>query len=159
MLEWIKKNMRIKNNIWYIGFPAVYMFFAGTLAWIFALRGKWFSNSLLAPPAWLFLTIWLVVFGLLAASMANLLVKLKNPNTLIFLHILNGALCALYSYLFFYVETMPGTLFLCTLMLTLSFFILKFTLDRDKPAALFFLPYIGWLAFLTALLYNLTLFA
>lgn len=148
----------IKKNTLYIVFSAVYMFFAGTLEWIFALRGNWFAVSAFAPPAWIYLTIWILIFASFSISLAIVLIKRACFNLLVLTHLLNGALCAFYAYLFFYSSHAANALLLCAVMFFISFFLFKYTLDFDELAAILLLPYVLWLAVILAFSYYTVLF-
>jgi tryptophan-rich sensory protein len=100
----------------------------------------------------------MAMFGLLAASVAILLMKQQRFSLISLLYLLNGALCSLFSYLFFSANNATGTLLLSAAMLLISFFIFRYSLDSCMLSAGLLLPYVFWLAFLVDLIYFTVLF-
>jgi benzodiazapine receptor len=113
--------------------------------WYEALQKPWFN-----PPNWLFGPAWTVLYILIAIAGWRTWVfnRASRAMTLWWVQL---ALNFLWSPLFFTLHSIGGALLVVSLMLLsiLAFIALRW--NRDRVAALLFVPYAAWVAFATSL--------
>ena len=106
------------------------------------------------PPDWLFGPAWTLIFALIAASAVKSWWDVPAGGArqlIVLLFVVNGALNALWSVLFFALRR-PDWALVEVLLLWLSIVVLIYVLsDYSAPAAWLLVPYLLWVSFASAL--------
>lgn len=114
-----------------------------------------FAASPLTPPPIVFPIAWTILYGLLAASFALILIRSDGKEGLLYL--LNGVLGVLWTYIYFGKANPGGALILLVVLIALTLYMFYRAYQTDRLAACLLLPYLLWLAFATVLTYDLAL--
>lgn len=114
-----------------------------------------FAASPLTPPPIVFPIAWTILYGLLAASFALILIRSDGKQGLLYL--LNGVLSVLWTYIYFGKANPGGALILLVVLIALTLYMFYRAYQTDRLAACLLLPYLLWLAFATVLTYDLAL--
>jgi tryptophan-rich sensory protein len=118
---------------------------ADTAAWYQSLQKPFFT-----PPNWLFAPVWLVLFGLMAASLT--IIWNKDPNAqdargwvpLFFTHLL---LNAAWTMFFFGLHALLISLIEIALLLAAIVILMCGAFEIDKRAGYLLIPYLLWVSF------------
>lgn len=114
-----------------------------------------FTASPLTPTPIVFPIVWTILYGLLAASFALILIRSDGKQGLLYL--LNGVLSVLWTYIYFGKANPGGALILLVVLIDLTLYMFYRAYQTDRLAACLLLPYLLWLAFATVLTYDLAL--
>ena len=134
-----------------------YMFLMEVIGWVFASRGSWAVRGGSTPFSIVFYLVWTALFAALAVSLCLVLIRTRGRGIVPALHFLNGALCALYPYLYFELGNVLGALNLCVILFLFSFYLFRRTLEVEPPAGYLLIPYIIWLGVAVVLSYQVAL--
>ena len=128
------------------------------LAAYFTDISEWFlslNKGPLMPPGPVFQIGWGILYVLLAASFAIVLVKCEGGGWLPYL--VNLALLALWCYVFFE-RRQIGTAFLLIVCIAVeSILLFGYAYKRSKLAGYLLLPFVAWMGFATALNYYIVI--
>jgi benzodiazapine receptor len=123
--------------------------------------GSWYdmlAKPSFNPPSWLFFPVWSALYILMGISLFLVLMEKRRGREVTIPLALFGAqlvLNALWSYLFFYLES---TLLGLAGILVLWIFILATTItffSVNRVAAILLIPYLAWVSFAAVLNYAL----
>jgi benzodiazapine receptor len=120
----------------------------GNIAWYnHQRRPSW------RPPNWLFAPAWTGLYALLAASTTRVLRAPASTvrDQAIRSYAVNAVLNALWSWLFFAWKLRGPAAFEIALLLASLIVMLSQSAQVDRPAALMLVPYLAWVAFASAL--------
>lgn len=154
VIKTVKKYLEYAK---YAALAVAYMFLMEVLGWVFVSQGLWSTLGGSSPFALVFYIVWTVLFAALALSLALVLIRTKGRGIVPALHFLNGALCALYTYLYFDRMNVFSSLNLTVFLFLASFYLFKKTLEVEPPAGYLLIPYIIWLGVAVVLSYQVAL--
>lgn len=131
---------------------------AGIVAGLFSMNAKEIFSSLqlpsFAPPAWVFMPVWIILYILMGISFFLILRKGKETpgvKSALFYFVLQLIFNVLWSVLFFTLNLRAAALVdIVILLIYIAITTYKFS-KIDKTAAVLMIPYLVWVAFAAVL--------
>lgn len=115
--------------------------------------GEWYASldkPPFNPPDWVFGPVWTVLYVMIAVAGWRIWMKTRTGGAMTAWWIQLG-LNFLWTPVFFTLHMLGGALLVILALLAAILAFIVLTWDRDRFAALLFLPYAGWVAFATLL--------
>jgi len=121
----------------------------GSLIGFFSIPGPWYQGlekPLFNPPNWIFGPVWTALYVLVGIAGARAFLK-ERGNWLPKIWFVQMALNFAWSPVFFVVHRADLALAVLIAMLISILAFIATAWNRDRPAALLFLPYAAWVGF------------
>lgn len=119
---------------------------------------EWYQNLTkpsLQPPSIVFPIVWTILYALLAVSLSLTATDETTDNSIYLLHLINGVLNVLWSYVFFQKQN-PGSAIIVLILLIITAALLTAKVYRkNKTAGILLIPYVVWLMFALYLNYEI----
>jgi tryptophan-rich sensory protein len=152
----------------YILIPAITVVVAGLGSALTMPGLAWYQTLIFpvgTPPSWVFAPVWTAIFILTAASAliiwnlprrrSDLPIRSMHWSLIFAVFGINAILNVLWSYLFFY-EHLLGGAFIGAILLLLSVLaLIGLIWSLSRQAAIFLLPYAGWVSYASFLTYEI----
>jgi tryptophan-rich sensory protein len=125
----------------------------GLLVGTYNLPGEWYAGlakPTFNPPNWIFGPVWTVLYVMIAIAGWRTWERRAEGAAL---QVWFGQLAANFAWspVFFTMQSLGGALAVILVMLALILAFVALTWNRDRTAALLFLPYTAWVGFATLL--------
>lgn len=115
--------------------------------------GEWYASldkPPFNPPDWIFGPVWTMLYVAIAVAGWRIWIKTRTGGAMTAWWVQLG-LNFLWTPVFFTLHALGGALLVILVLLAAIVAFIVLTWDRDRIAALLFLPYAGWVAFATLL--------
>lgn len=125
----------------------------GTGIGLFTTPGEWYASLQkppFNPPGWVFGPVWTTLYVMIAIAGWRVW-RIERDGTLMVTWFLQLALNFLWSPIFFAAQNPLLALAVIIAMLGAIITFVVLAWNRDRPAALLFLPYLAWVSFATVL--------
>jgi tryptophan-rich sensory protein len=125
----------------------------GTLLGVYNLPGEWYANlqkPVFNPPNWIFGPVWTVLYIMIGIAGWRTWGRRAEG---VAMQVWFGQLAANFAWspVFFSMRSIGLALVIILVMLALIVTFVALTWNRDRTAALLFLPYTAWVSFATVL--------
>lgn len=118
------------------------------------ISSQWYGSVNLPsfiPHPWVFIAAWTLIY--IFTGIAAFISCISGQRTILYAYALNGALNALWTYVFFYKGNIVGGLFIIGLLILNVLYLIKKSIDKRSKILL--LPYLFWLMVAAILNYSI----